>query len=355
MATSPNYAWAEPDNSSLVKNGASDIRTLGDAIDTSVWNIGFGQAGKNKIINGDFAIWQRGTSGFSGTTVQYTADRWFASCTGTMTVARESTIIPTNSLYSIKLSSTAAANQMYLQQAIETSTVVNLAGKTLSISGQVAASASAGVTLYVAFSTATDNSPVGSWTTITATTGGTATPTSSTFVPISGTYAIPANAKSLTFGIFTAAVASGVSVYLGRYQVEVGSTVTPFQTASGGSPQAELAMCQRYYYRATSPASGSRMGLGMVIGATTAAMMVPIPVSMRILPTALEQSGTAADYTIYSAAGNTTCSAVPTFQDFSIPNIATIILTVAAGLIAGQSVFIRAGSGSAYFGWSAEL
>ena len=59
MALSPNYGWSEPDNSSLVKNGAADIRTLGDAIDTSVWNVGFGQAGKNKIINGDFGINQR--------------------------------------------------------------------------------------------------------------------------------------------------------------------------------------------------------------------------------------------------------------------------------------------------------
>ena len=77
MATSPNYAWAEPDNSSLVKNGASDIRTLGDAIDTSVWNVGFGQAGKNKIINADFGIWQRGTSfNPSATGFFMFADRW---------------------------------------------------------------------------------------------------------------------------------------------------------------------------------------------------------------------------------------------------------------------------------------
>jgi hypothetical protein len=62
MATSPNYGWSEPDNTSLVKNGAQAMRTLGDAIDTSVWNVGYGQAGKNKIINGDFGIWQRGTS-----------------------------------------------------------------------------------------------------------------------------------------------------------------------------------------------------------------------------------------------------------------------------------------------------
>ena len=52
MATTNFYGWSEPDNSSLVKNGAQDIRILGDAIDASVWNIGYGQAGKNKIING---------------------------------------------------------------------------------------------------------------------------------------------------------------------------------------------------------------------------------------------------------------------------------------------------------------
>ena len=36
MALSPNFGWSEPDNSSLVKNGAADIRTLGDAIDASM-------------------------------------------------------------------------------------------------------------------------------------------------------------------------------------------------------------------------------------------------------------------------------------------------------------------------------
>ena len=35
MALSPNFSFPEPDNSSLVKNGAQDIRALGDAIDAS--------------------------------------------------------------------------------------------------------------------------------------------------------------------------------------------------------------------------------------------------------------------------------------------------------------------------------
>jgi hypothetical protein len=36
MATTPNYNWPTPDNTDLVKNGALAIRTLGDAIDTTV-------------------------------------------------------------------------------------------------------------------------------------------------------------------------------------------------------------------------------------------------------------------------------------------------------------------------------
>lgn len=36
MATSPNYNWPEPDNTDLVKNGALAIRTLGNAIDTTM-------------------------------------------------------------------------------------------------------------------------------------------------------------------------------------------------------------------------------------------------------------------------------------------------------------------------------
>lgn len=39
MATSPNYGWSEPDDTSFVKNGALAMRTLGNAIDSTVFSV----------------------------------------------------------------------------------------------------------------------------------------------------------------------------------------------------------------------------------------------------------------------------------------------------------------------------
>ena len=39
MATSPNYGWSEPDDTSFVKNGAAAMRTLGNAIDSTTKSI----------------------------------------------------------------------------------------------------------------------------------------------------------------------------------------------------------------------------------------------------------------------------------------------------------------------------
>jgi hypothetical protein len=58
MATSPNYGWAEPDNTDLVKNGALAIRTAVNAIDTSMAELLGGTTGqvlsKTSNTNMDF-------------------------------------------------------------------------------------------------------------------------------------------------------------------------------------------------------------------------------------------------------------------------------------------------------------
>ena len=45
-------------------------------------------AGKNKVINGDFGIWQRGTS-FSSINGIYTADRWIGATNKTVTISQQ--------------------------------------------------------------------------------------------------------------------------------------------------------------------------------------------------------------------------------------------------------------------------
>jgi hypothetical protein len=138
-------------------------------------------------------------------------------------------------------------------------------------------------------------------------------------------------------------------------QLEYGSYATPFQTASGGSIQGELSACQRYYYRQSIQATPNRFGSGWNNQTTAAYILTNFPATMRTSPTALEQSGTAGDYSLVTSGTTVTvCSTVPTidtanqFQGISI-------FTVASGLTAGQACLGRPVNTSAFLGWSAEL
>ena len=83
------------------------------------------------------------------------------------------------------------------------------------------------------------------------------------------------------------------------------------------------------------------------------------PVTMRTPPTALEQTGTAANYAVYPLNGGAriNCSSVPVFGAAFV-NCAKTRFTVASGLTAGQVGLFLTGSAApstTYLGWSAEL
>jgi hypothetical protein len=147
---------------------------------------------------------------------------------------------------------------------------------------------------------------------------------------------------------------SGATFYITGVQLEKGSTATSFDYRPYGQ---ELALCQRYYYKALPGGTGLPYGLGFNNSTTVAKVYTAFLVPMRSAPSALETTGTASDYHVrFTGDGTTNCSSAPTYADAS--NFGgTTSFTVASGLIGGQAVSGRnsATGGVAYLAWSAEL
>ena len=144
---------------------------------------------------------------------------------------------------------------------------------------------------------------------------------------------------------------NGATFYITGVQLEVGSSATGFEYVNY---QTSLANCQRYYYRIKASAANSIFGSGYASDTTNARQFVPFPTIMRIAPTAIETTGTAGDYRITHAAGNTACNAVPVFNSADTFS-AFASTSVASGLTTGQGNVLGSVNSSAYLGWSAEL
>ena len=313
---------------------ASDINDTNGTINLLTSSTLSLQGGKNCAINGGFDIWQRGTSS-SGNA--YIADRWYSALiSGTGTFAQETTVIQSGGLYAMKFTASATA-QPALYQAVEQLNTIPYAGKTVTVSGLVAASTSVPMTIDVQHSSTANTGVTGSWTSITATLGGTATPTSTTFVSISGVYAIPSTAKSLRIRVFTTStIASSVVVYFSNIQLELGSTATTFSRA-GGTIQGELAACQRYYYQL------GYLDIAQVYASstTTSTCIIRFPVQMRTAPTGISV-GTVGDWRLYNQiAGFGTPTSIVFNNGYTTGTLFTI--TTGAGsptLVAGYSGFL---------------
>jgi len=142
---------------------------------------------------------------------------------------------------------------------------------------------------------------------------------------------------------------------LSLVQFEPGTEVSPFERRDYGR---ELMMCQRYYYKIFPQDTNSFLCAGYVNSSTTALLSGFYPVTMRIAPTALEQSGTASNYRIVSPVNSANCSSVPTFSSPTNQYGFVVNFTVASGLTTGYGATGRTGDttgASGYLAWSAEL
>jgi hypothetical protein len=144
---------------------------------------------------------------------------------------------------------------------------------------------------------------------------------------------------------------NGATFYITGVQLEAGSVATPFERRDYGR---ELMMAQRYYFKLT-PKNTGYFSSGYNNSTTVYRGIVNFPVSMRTEPTALEQTGTAADYGVQHGGSTVTnLSAVPSSFVASLTS-SRISVSVASGLTQGQGSMIIANNDSAYLAWSAEL
>lgn len=327
--------------------------------------------GKNRVLNSAMQIWQRGTTALAAATSSstgFTADRWqlyrasfTANCTGSRQATGDTVNLP-NIQYGLRIQRTAgdtSTNFIRLVQTFETANSIPLAGETVTLSFYVKKGANyspttGALSVNVDYGTGTDQNYITGFTGNTNI--GNRNPViTTTYERFSVSFTVPSTATQLAvyFG-YTPTGTAGANDWfeVTGVQLEASTVASAFST-NGGTLQAELAACQRYYSRQNIGNTGS-FTLGQAYSTTNALGYFLFPVQMRTSPSALEQTGTAANYGL--SISNLTfndCTAVPIFNNAT--SIGSTIVFVATGLTAGNATHLVSKNNSAYLAWSAEL
>jgi hypothetical protein len=346
---------------------------------------------RNRIINGGMTISQRGTS-FTNPG-SFTTDRWDVYNYIGTTVASQSSTAPAGFVNSLLITNGTAASpsatfNYQISQCIEGFNIADLAwgtanAKSVTVSFWVQSSltgtfgfaltnggaggsnsptlptrsyvttytiSSANTWTYITITIAGDTS--GTWNTnnsngicvIYELGSGSNFQTSTTNAWQAGNYARTSSTVNLN-------ATTGATFYITGVQLEAGTTASPFEYRQYGT---ELSLCYRYYYRIKPNGSANPFqGAGIAYTTSKIRFNIPYPVTMRIAPTALEQSGTAGDYSQLQTSWVVN-SAVPAHDNTST-TATNVTFTSSAGFTTGYSAIARDETGNAYLGWSAEL
>lgn len=322
-------------------NGVSLVAANGVPITAIQDNVSALFGLKNKIINGNFGFWQRGTSVTGVASAQYVADRWNCNLLGsTANVSRQSftlgqTDVPYEPTYfhrTVVSSVVGASNYYLLSQKIES--VRTLAGQTATLSFWAKADASKNISVEFAQSFGTGGSPSSGVTNLGVTTCALTT----SWKKFTVTVSLPSiTGKTLgtdnndilsvlfwfdagsTFNSRTNSLGQQSGTFdIAQVQLEAGSKATSFEMRP---PGLELSLCQRHYqfwsaawsgisggvnYKYSSTASFStEMRAVPTVGVVSQTNSARFPSSTYITPI-ISRNGVTASYAAQSSGGNDT-------------------------------------------------
>ena len=314
--------------------------------------------GKNLIINGDFSIWQRGTSQTSNG--YGSVDRWLISTSGgATTLSRQEHILGQTDVpgarYFARQAVTTGSDFLTLAQKIEDVTVT--AGKQVTLSFY-AKGTNPGGGFYTIFSEqnfGTGGSPSSN---ILTTISDTLAVTSSwvryeytfTVDSISGKTLGTNNNHAFTI-FFDQGSDTSTDAYtldISNVQLEFGDTATEFEYVH---PADQLARCQRYFEILGEGPAANFLGVGHAENSTSG--QTPIFFTeKRAIP-----SFTVSDVTGFSLArqASPAVSTNVTIDSNGSNKSARLVITVASGLTAGECVSTYSSTGAAYVSIDAEL
>lgn len=262
---------------------------------------------RNKIINGDFRIWQRGTSVTASGA--YTTDRW-VQVSGNSIVHTQSTDVP-NAGFTYSMSMAGVGSN--ITQRIEALNCGGING-TITVSFWYKSTVGSDALTMALYNCNTTDS-FGSITQINSNVTVSSAPSSSWTYFTRTFTGVTANTKNgIALYLFRGSGATSTTLITG-VQLEANSQPTPFEQRPIG---VELALCQRYYFRL------QEMGGYSYIERTTTGVnysnaistIFSFPVSMRAAPVfsnvsgnyAVDNYGVATGIT-YSSQGTTLLSA----------------------------------------------
>lgn len=352
-------------DTTLTREAAGVLQVEGNTILTDA------MGRQNALINGDFSVAQRGTTFTAATTPAnsddtYLLDRWTVLSDGNdiVDVSQNTSVVPTNGLYSCLLDVETANKKFGIIQFIEQKNCKGYLGSTCTLSFKARYATGATVQTMRAVILAWDGTAdsvtsdvvsawgasgtnptyVANWTAENTAADLTLTTSFQTF---SVSAAIDtASAKNIAIFLYynNADGTVGDFIYVTDVQLEAGSIATEFERRT---VQEELALCQRYLPALSVSAGSEGLASGQAISTTIASVFYKFQTRARTKATGITVSA-ASNFSVTDVGGTLFATSVGlVFGQGHVDGCVITCTVAAAALVAGNATLFYANDAAA--------